>query len=208
MACSCGGRRCLRCAERIGASNVHVKIFGKSSRQKFSPRGRAGHSRGRCVFAIHVFVSTEFYYDQSSQYPVQHPLVKVVLPRAPRVYAVRDHRQHDLHALLLRLPEVKPLPEVVQNLRPSLKARRPGRGHHLHEKQYALRVPSEREVALDAQDLVVVKRLRRDAGVVAVHHLQVLPGELERARLEVDPARGRAQHEVKVDVYQVPVVRE
>ena len=59
------------------------------------------------------------------QNPVQHPLVEVVLPRAPRVHRVRDHGQHDLHALLLRVPQVEPPPQVAQHLWPRFEARTP-----------------------------------------------------------------------------------
>ena len=63
-----------------------------------------------------------------------------------------------------------------------------------------------RQVALNAEHLVVVESFRGGARVVAVHHLEIFSRELERGRLKVYTSGGRGQHEVEVDVYHVSVV--
>ena len=62
------------------------------------------------------------------------------------------------------------------------------------------------EVALDAQSLVRVERVRTAAFNIAVHDFQVFFRELERARFKVYAAGRRGEHEIEVDVYQVSIV--
>ena len=140
------------------------------------------------------------HHHKSLQDAVQDALVEIVLPGAPRVHGVGYQTEHDLHALLLGALQVEPPPEVLQNLRSSFEAGATRRGHHLHQLHDALGVLPHRQVALNAEYLVVVESLRRGARVVAVHHLEVLASELEGGRFEVDtPGRG-GKHEVEVDV--------
>ena len=107
---------------------------------------------------------------------VEYALVVVVLPGPPGVHAFTDELQHKLHALLLGDSFVEPLLERLDGALPPPKAREPAVLHALDHDRDALRVSTDRQETLNAQDFKIIEQLARFPVRTRVHHLQKLPG--------------------------------
>jgi len=95
-----------------------------------------------------------------SQYPVEDPLVVIILAGPPRVEGIADEPEDHLHALLFREGRVEALAEAAHDTaRPRLEAGEAAARHHLDEEEDVVAVLAASEEALDAQNLEVVKEL-------------------------------------------------